>query len=113
MTVFPFAKRQHAHLSWKQLFASSCLHIEHIQTCVGSVFCCFGFDLASTYNHSATSGTPIMKKTIIVRIGILSTNKEIPKHSVPTPSIEIHLVVLSILSPVVYNILLTLKNFCV
>jgi hypothetical protein len=37
-------------------------------------FCCF--DFASTYNHRATSGTPIMKKTIIVRIGILSTNKE-------------------------------------
>jgi hypothetical protein len=37
-------------------------------------FCCF--DFASTYNHSATSGTPIMKKTIIVRIGILSTNRK-------------------------------------
>src|SRR5215472_11790368 len=110
MTVFPFDKRQHAHLSWKHLFASSCLHIEHIQTCVGSVFCCF--DFASTYNHSATSGTPIMKKTIIVRIGILSTNKDRPKHNVPIPSIESQRVVLSILSPVVEIGLLFLKNFC-
>lgn len=114
ITVFPFDRRQHAHFSRKQLFASSCLHIEHIHTCVViSVvifFCCF--DFASTYNHSATSGTPIMKKTIMVRIGILSTNNEIPKHSVPMPSIEIHRVVLSILSPVVYIILLILKNFC-
>jgi len=70
------------------------------------------FDFASTYNHSATSGTPIMKKTIIVRIGILSTNKDRPKHNVPIPSIESQRVVLSILSPVVEIGLLFLKNFC-
>ena len=116
MTVFPFIRRQHAQFSWKQLFASSCLHIEHIHTCVVMLvslvifFCCF--DFASTYNHSATSGTPIMKKTIIVRIGILSTNNEIPKHKVPIPSIESQRVVVSILSPVVYIHVLFLKNFC-
>src|SRR5947209_13579529 len=51
---------------------------------------------ASTYNLRATSGTPIMKKTIIVRIGILNTNRERPKQSVPIPSIESQRVVLSI-----------------
>jgi hypothetical protein len=70
---------------WKQIFASSCLQIKHVFGCaVVSLiifFCCF--DLVSTSSHSATSGTPIMKITIIVRIGILSTNKEIPKHKVP------------------------------
>jgi hypothetical protein len=86
-----------------------------MQTCVVAVvpeltfFCCF--DLASTYNHSATSGTPIMKKTMMVRIGILSTNSDIPKHNVPTPSIESQRVVGSILSPVVYMCLLFIKNF--
>ncbi len=69
ITVFPFVRRQHAQFSWKQACASSCLQIEHIQGCVVTAvvifFCCF--DFASTYNHSATSGTPIMKKTIIVR----------------------------------------------
>ena len=101
ITVFPFVRRQHAQFSWKQLFASSCLQIEQIHDCVVTVvvifFCCF--DFASAYNHSATSGTPIMKKTIIVRIGILSTNKERPKHNVPIPSIESQRVVVSILSP--------------
>ena len=114
ITVFPFVRRQHAQLAWKQLFASSCLQIEHIQGCVVTVlvifFCCF--DFASTYNHSATSGTPIMKKIIIVRIGILSTNKDRPKHNVPIPSIESQRVVLSILSPVVEVGFLFLKKFC-
>jgi hypothetical protein len=113
-TVFPFVRRQHAQFSWKQALVSSCLQIEQIHGCAVAVlvifFCCF--DLASTYNHSATNGTPIMKKTIIVRIGILSTNKEIPKHSVPIPSIESQRVVVSILSPVVQINLLFLKNFC-
>ena len=114
-TVFPFVRRQHAQFSWKQACASSCLQIEHIHTCVAVVvselifFCCF--DLASTYNHSATSGTPIMKKTIMVRIGILSTNNEIPKHKVPIPSIESQRVVVSILSPVMYIDVLFLNNF--
>jgi hypothetical protein len=86
-----------------------------MQTCVVAVvpeptfFCCF--DLASTYNHSATSGTPIMKKTMMVRIGILSTNSEIPKHNVPIPSTESQRVVGSILSPVEYICTLFLKNF--
>ncbi len=117
MTVFPFVRRQHAQFSWKQAFASSCLHIEHIHTCVVTLvsvlifFCCF--DFASTYNHSATSGTPIMKKTIIVRIGILSTNNEIPKHSVPIPSIDSQRVVVSILSPaLVYVTLILFSRFC-
>jgi hypothetical protein len=115
ITVFPFVRRQHAQFSWKQALASSCLQIVHIHTCVAVVvselifFCCF--DLASTYNHSATSGTPIMKKTIMVRIGILSTNNEIPKHKVPIPSIESQRVVVSILSPVVYIDVLFLNNF--
>jgi len=75
-----------------------------MQTCVAAVeptfFCCF--DLESTYNHRATSGMPIMKKTMMVRIGILNTNSEIPKHNVPIPSIESQRVVVSILSPVEY-----------
>src|SRR5947209_18679262 len=111
-TVFPFVRRQHAQCSWKQALASSWLQIEQIHGCAVAVlviFCCF--DLASTYNHSATSGTPIMKKTIIVRIGILSTNNEIPKHNVPIPSIESQRVVVSILSPVVQISLLFLNNF--
>ena len=77
-----------------------------MQTCVAAVvseltfFCCF--DLASTYNHRATSGTPIIKKTTIVRIGILNTNSDIPKHNVPIPRIESQRVVVSIFSPVEY-----------
>ena len=117
MTVFPFVRRQHAQFSWKRVFASSCLHLEHIHTCVVMLvslvifFCCF--DFASTYNHSATSGTPIMKKTMIVRIGILSMNNEIPKHSVPIPSIESQRVVVSILSPALVCVTLFLfSNFC-
>ena len=117
MTEFPFVRRQHAQFSWKQVFDSSCLHIEHIHTCVVMLvsvlifFCCF--DFASTYNHSATSGTPIMKKTIIVRIGILSTNNEIPKHNVPIPSIDSQRVVVSILSPaLVYVTLILFSRFC-
>jgi hypothetical protein len=97
ITVFPFVRRQHAQFSWKQLFASSCLQIEHMHGCRVAevvIFCCF--DFASTYNHRATSGTPIMKKTIIVRTGILSTNRERPKQSVPIPSIESQRVVISI-----------------
>ena len=116
ITVFPFVRRQHAQFSSKQALASSCLQIEHIQTCVAAVvsevifFCCF--DLASTYNHSATSGTPIMKKTIMVRIGILSTNNEIPKHIVPIPSIESQRAVVSILSPaLVYVTLFLFSSF--
>ena len=35
--VFPFVRRQHAQFSWKQAFASSCLQIEHIHTCVAVV----------------------------------------------------------------------------
>ena len=112
ITVFPFVGRQHAQFSWKQLFASSCLQIEHMHGClvteVVSFFCCF--DFASTYNHSATSGTPIMKKTIIVRIGILSTNKERPKHNVPIPSIESQRVVVSILSPALVYVTLFLYS---
>jgi hypothetical protein len=80
-----------------------------VVTVVVIFFCCF--DFASTYNHRATSGTPIMKKTIIVRIGILSTNKERPKHNVPIPSIDSQRVVVSILSPVVEVGLLFLKSF--
>lgn len=113
-TVFPFDRRQHAHFSLKQILASSCLHIEHMHSCVAVsviiLFCCL--DFASTYNHSATRGMPIIKKTIMVRMGILSTNSEIPKHSVPIPSIDIQRVVLSILSPCVYITVLFLKNFC-
>ena len=52
-----------------------------------------------------------MKKTIIVRIGILRTNNEMPKHKVPIPSIESQRVVVSILSPVVYIHVLFVKNF--
>src|SRR6266849_4517129 len=109
ITVFPFVIRQHAEFSCKQVFASSCLQIEHMHGCVVTLvifFCCF--DFASTYNQSATSGTPIMKKTIILRIGILSTNKERPKHNVPIPSIESQRVVLSILSPALVYVTLIL-----
>ena len=115
ITVFPFVRRQHAQFSSKQALASSCLQIEHIQTCVAAVvsevifFCCF--DLASTYSHRATSGTPMMKNTMMVRIGILSTNSDIPKHNVPIPSIESQRVVVSILSPIAYIYVLFFKNF--
>jgi hypothetical protein len=112
-----FVRRQHARFSPKQVFASSCLHIEHIHTCVVMLvsvlifFWCFEF--ASTYNHSATSGTPIMKKTIIVRIRIVSTNNEIPQQSVPIPSIESQRVVVSILSPaLVYVTVFLFSSFC-
>ena len=91
------------------------IQIEHMHDCrvaeVGSSSLSL-ISSSSTYNHSATSGTPIMKKTIIVRIGNPSTNKEGPKHNVPIPSIESQCVVLSILSPVVQVGLLFLKNFC-
>jgi hypothetical protein len=56
--------------------------------------CCF--DLVSTYNHNATRGKPIIKKTIIVLIGICKTNKEIPKHIVPIPRMKSHCVVIFI-----------------
>jgi hypothetical protein len=56
--------------------------------------CCL--DLVSTYNHNATSGKPITKKTTIVLIGICKTNKETPKHTVPIPRMKIHRVVMFI-----------------
>jgi hypothetical protein len=91
---------QQAHFCCKQLFASSCLQIEHIHGCAvmtSILLCCFA--LASTYNHNAITGTPIIKKTMIVRTGILSTSNAIPKIIVPIPRIEIQRVVLSIMSP--------------
>jgi hypothetical protein len=74
ITVFPFVRRQHAQLAWKQLFAFSCLQIEHMHGCVVTVVVIFFscFDFASTYNLSATSGTPIMKGD-----GVLSQNATI------------------------------------
>jgi hypothetical protein len=99
-TISFFIIRQQAHFCCKQLFASSCLQIEHIHACaeiISILLCCF--DLASTYNHNAITGMPIIKKTMIVRTGILSTNNAIPKIIVPTPRIEIQRVVLSIMSP--------------
>jgi len=94
--------------------AACTVFLEHMHTCLAAVvselifFCCL--DFGSTYNHSATSGTPIMKKTIIVRIGILSTNNEIPKHIVPIPSIESQRAVVSILSPALVYVTLFLYS---
>jgi|GEM_PF-2376613 hypothetical protein len=75
-------------MSGISLFVDESKALDHAQAQILDVFlsllvifiCCF--DFVSTYHHSATSGTPIMKKTIIVRIGILGTINEIPKHSV-------------------------------
>jgi hypothetical protein len=111
-----FVRRQHARFSPKQVFASSCLHIEHTYLCGDasiSIDLVLVFGIRTTYNHSATSGTPIMKKTIIVRIRIVSTNNEIPHQSVPIPSIESERVVVSILSPaLVYVTVFLFSSFC-
>ena len=88
ITELPFIIIQHAHLLSKQSFASSCLHIWHIQTClviVLRVVCCL--DFVSTYNHSKTSGNPRIKNTIAVRTGMCNTKSDIPKTIVPIPSI--------------------------
>ena len=101
ITVPPFIMIQHAHFCCKHSFASLCLQIEHMHaslTITSTVFCCF--DFTSTYNHSATTGTPIMKKTMIVRIGTRSTNNEMPKITVPIPRIESQRAVISMLSPI-------------
>jgi hypothetical protein len=97
ITVFPFIIRQHAHTCCKHIFACSCSHIEHMQASplIALTFLCC-FDLVSTYNHNATRGKPIIKKTIIVLIGICKTNKETPKHSVPIPRMKSHCVVIFI-----------------
>jgi hypothetical protein len=108
---------QHAHFCCKHSFASLCLQIEHMHaslTITSTVFCCF--DFTSTYNHSATNGKPIEKKTMIVLIGIRRTNNEIPKHSVPMPRTKSQRVPISIVSPEVYislffNISLTIPAY--
>jgi hypothetical protein len=97
ITVFPFIIRQHAHICCKHIFACSCSHMEHMHASSPIAFtflCCL--DLVSTYNHNATSGKPIIKKTTIVLIGICKTNKEKPKHTVPIPRMKIHRVVIFI-----------------
>jgi hypothetical protein len=93
--VFPFIIRQHAHISCKHIFACSCPHMEHTQAplpIVLTFICCF--DLVSIYNHKATRGNPITKKTIIVLIGICNTNKDRPKKTVPIPRMKSHRVVI-------------------
>jgi hypothetical protein len=108
---------QHAHFCCKHSFASLCLQIEHMHaslTITSTVFCCF--DFTSTYNHSATNGKPIEKKTMIVLIGIRRTNNEIPKHSVPMPRTKSQRVPISIVSSEVYislffNISLTIPPY--
>jgi len=42
----------------------------------------------STYNHSATSDMPIMKKIMIVRVGMRRINNESAKITVPMPRIK-------------------------
>jgi hypothetical protein len=116
MTVFPLSEgSMHGFPRSRSLLLH--VYILNIHTCVVMLvsvlifFWCLEF--ASTYNHSATSGTPIMKKTIIVRIRIVSTNNEIPHQSVPIPSIESERVVVSILSPaLVYVTVFLFSSFC-
>jgi hypothetical protein len=69
--------------------------MEHTQAplpIVLTFICCF--DLVSIYNHKATRGNPITKKTIIVLIGICNTNKDRPKKTVPIPRMKSHRVVI-------------------
>lgn len=112
ITIFPFITMQHAHFCCKQILASSCLQIEHIQACaviLSIFFCCL--DFTSTYNHNATSGKPSAKNMMIVRIGIRKTNNEMPKHTVPIPRTKSQRVVISILSPTGYISPLCFNNF--
>jgi hypothetical protein len=103
MTIFPFITTQHAHFCCIQILASSCLQIEQIQACVIMLsILFFSLDFTSTYNHNATSGKPIAKNMMIVRMGIRKTNNEMPKHTVPIPSTRSQRVVISILSPTRY-----------
>jgi hypothetical protein len=103
MTIFPFITTQHAHFCCIQILASSCLQIEQIQACVVMLsILFFSLDFTSTYNHNATSGKPIAKNMMIVRMGIRKTNNEMPKHTVPIPSTRSQRVVISILSPTRY-----------
>ena len=103
MTIFPFITTQHAHFCCIQILASSCLQIEQIQACVVMLSIrFFSLDFTSTYNHNATSGKPIAKNMMIVRMGIRKTNNEMPKHTVPIPSTRSQRVVISILSPTRY-----------
>jgi hypothetical protein len=104
MTIFPFITTQHAHFCCIQILASSCLQIEQIQACVVMLsILFFSLDFTSTYNHNATSGKPIAKNIMIVRMGIRKTNNEMPKHTVPIPSTRSQRVVISILSPTRYT----------
>ncbi|SRR6266480_1462982 len=100
----PFLIRQQAHFFSTQTCACSCLQMEHLQasSCCSSLltvlafiflrFCSY-FDLSSTYNHIKIKGIPIAKNTAIVRTGTRITNSNIPKHNVPIPRVESHLVV--------------------
>ena len=112
MTIFPFITMQHAHFCCIQILASSCLQIEHIQAWVVMLsILFFSLDFTSTYNHNATSGKPIAKNMMIVRIGIRKTNNEMPKHTVPIPSSRSQRVVISIFSPIRYISCLFFNNF--
>jgi hypothetical protein len=51
----------------------------------------------STYNHNVTTDVPIMKKIMIVRMGMRRINNEIAKSIVPIPRIKSQRVVKSIL----------------
>jgi hypothetical protein len=100
----PFLIRQQAHFFSTQTCACSCLQMEHLQassrcssllTALALIlfwfFSCF--DLSSIYNHNKIKGIPIAKNTTIVRTGTRITNSNIPKHNVPIPRVESHLVV--------------------
>jgi hypothetical protein len=100
----PFLIRQQAHFFSTQTCACSCLQMEHLQassscssllTVLAFIFFrfCSYFDLSSTYNHNKIKGIPIAKNTTIVRTGTRITNSNIPKHNVPIPRVESHLVV--------------------
>lgn len=98
MTSLPFLIMQHAHFCCKHTLACRCLQIEQIHACLVIVLillCCVDFQ--SAYSHNRIRGIPIAKNMIIVRIGILKTNNEIPKHKVTIPRIEIQRVVVSII----------------
>jgi hypothetical protein len=93
-TLSSFMAIQQGHFWSIHIAAWSCLHTAHIHFW----FCillnsAWRLDFRSTYNHKKTTGTPIAKNTNIVRMGILRTNRDIPKSTVPIPSVTSHLFV--------------------
>jgi hypothetical protein len=68
----------------------SCLQIEQThgrvrKSVIASISFFWCLDFLSTYSHNKTTGNPNAKNTIIVRSGILRTNRDIPNNTVPIP----------------------------